>query len=113
MLSFIIDLVVVYWFSEAYRHGIDCSLHKTVIRTVKFTIVSLIITSPMTKPLQYRYFDICNVIEHWICGTTVIGMDHQILKIVVNWQVNWVNGIINDMIQMQLELIGLQEHFLS
>ena len=65
MLSFIIDLIVVYWVSEEYRQAIDCSLHKMVITTVKFTMLALIIPLPMRQLLHW-FFEICNVIMHLI-----------------------------------------------
>ena len=46
-------------------HRIDCASDKIVIITYKLTRFLLIITLPMTKPLQYWCLDICTAIECW------------------------------------------------
>ena len=48
-----VNLVVIYWFSDAYMHRIYCSSHKAVIITYILTRFLWIMTPPMTKQCEY------------------------------------------------------------
>ena len=66
ILFFVVDLIVVYCFADAYMHVIDCSSYKMVIAVFELAIFILTITLAMAKQIQYWRLKIRNVIEFWI-----------------------------------------------
>ena len=102
MLFCIIDLAVVYLFSDEYIHIVDCPLHKIIIITLKMERIFLIITLPTIKQLQYWWLDVCNVIEVEIlsnynercwftqiqCSYTEYKMDHNCI---ISYDMHYIN----------------------
>ena len=72
MLLFIEDTTVVYLFSDACLHVIDCLLYTTTVITFKSAIILLEMTLTITEQLQYCC-EVCNAKQYWILWNHSLG----------------------------------------